>query len=334
MKHRISPAVLRLDRTPTRRLGAFFAICLFGATSVSAQVAVNDLFNRPNGGLGPDWLQIDGSAAISNGGIQGTNPWIFGWSAHTAYGAGYQATVVRADWAIGSPGARVSVIAGVDPNTWQGIEVRIADNTGNSLADRIFFNAAVNAGNWYGGSLFFNLANPLASGQVTLWFTNGGDTANVEIKDHATGATETFSAGGILALPPSGTTVGIGYFGTGMADDFRAWTGAPTGPSFTATAPRIGAPLDLLVTDATANSLVYIGYSLAGNGPTPTPLGNIALSLPYELLGNMPWPADNTGRVHILVQPLPPAFLGLPIHLQALDLAAASLSNAFTATLF
>lgn len=319
----------------TNRIASLILLCLLAATSATpAQVAINDLFNRPNGGLGPDWMQMDGSAAISNNQLQGTNPWLFGWSAHTAYGAGYQSTVIRADWSIGSPGARVSVVAGVDPASWQGIEIRIADNTGNSQADRIFFNAAVNAGNWYGGSQFFNLTNPLASGQVTLWFSNGGDTANVEIKDPVTGATETFSAGGILGNPPSGTTVGIGYFGTGILDDFRAWTGIPTGPSITATAPRVGVPLDLLVTDATPSNPVYIGFSLTGNGPTPTPFGNISLSAPYEIFGNMAWTADSAGRVLIPIQPLPATLINVPIHLQSLDLFSGSLSNAFTASPF
>lgn len=307
---------------------------LLTAMITPAQTAINDMFNRANGGLGLDWTQIDGSAAIVGNQLQGTNPFLFGWSAHTAFGATYATTVIRGDWQLASPGARVSVVAGVDPNTWQGIELRIADNTGNGLADRLFFNAAVNAGNWYGGSLFFNLANPLAAGEVTLWFSNAGDTANVEIRNPVTGTSETFTASGILSNPPTGTTVGIGYSGTGIMDDFRAWTGSPAGPVITATAPRVGSPLDLLVTDASPNGPVYIAYSLAGNGPTPSPFGTIALTFPYDILGNLPFTADTVGRVHVPLAPFPAVMTGVQIHVQSLDVFSTTLSNGFSATLF
>lgn len=313
---------------------AAIALLFISGAAAAQSVAINDMFNRPNGPLGPDWNQIDGSAAIANNQLQGTNPWQFGWSAHTAYGATYQSTVVRARWQLASFGARVSVVAGVNPATWQGIEVRIADNNGNGLADRLFFNAAVNAGNWYGGSLFANITNQTSAGEVTVWFTNAGDTVNVELLDPASGMTETFTASGILGNPPTGTTVGVGYSGTGVIDDFRAWTGTPAGPVITSTAARVNTPLDLLVTEASPNGPIYIGYSLVGNGPTPSPWGTIQLTFPYEVLGMMPFNADGTGRVHIPLAPFPAAMTGLQIHVQSLDVVSTTLSNGFSATLF
>ena len=272
------------------------AFC-FATPLLNGQTAINDVFDRPNSAnLGPDWIEADGDAGIVGNKLQANSPFFFGWCAHTSYNESYADTVVQADWSMnGFGGDRVSVIAGADPNTFEGIEIRIADNNGNGLADRIFFNAAVNAGNWFGGPIFFNLANQIAAGRVTLWFTNNGDTANVTILDPVTQTSETFSASGILSFPPMGTSVGIGYFGNGTCDDFQAYTGDPTGTKLTLTAPRVNAPLTLLVTDAAPFGIVVVALSLVGNTPFSTSIGDIHLSAPITV-GAMAVP-DIHGRI-------------------------------------
>ena len=138
---------------------------------------------------------------------------------------------------------------------------------GDGLADRIWFNAAVNAGAWYTSPSFVNLTTPIASGQATTWFSNGGNTVNIELKDPITLATQTYSASGILASPPTGTRVGIGYFGNGNVDDFRAWTGSPTTPTFTVNPLRVGASATMLMTDTFPAAFVAIGYSTTPRWP-------------------------------------------------------------------
>lgn len=314
---------------PLTGLAALLSLTL----GLPAQVAVNDVFDRAGGTqLGPDWSEIDGDAVINMNRLEGNSPFTFGWSAHTVFAAPYASTVVRADWSMnGGGGDRISLIAGVDPVTWQGIEVRIADNDGNGTADRVFFNAAVNAGNWYGGSTFAILTNQIVAGRATLWFSNGGDTANLEIFDPATGGVEVVSAGGILQNPPTGTAVGLGYFGNGWADDFRAFTGSSTTPCYTLTPPRVGFPASFLLTEATPSSAVILAFSTVGAGPLPTPIGTVALSLPIEILSQS-LPTDASGRLEIALPPLPGFLLGTTLHNQAVDVSSMTLSNGFTVT--
>src|SRR5690349_10151245 len=98
-----------------------------------AQVAVCDLFDRPNSNLlGPDWIEQDSDAKIANNRLEANANFSFGWCSHTAYSAGYANTVVRAKWSTnGGGGDAISLIAGVDTVSWSGIEVRIADNDGD-----------------------------------------------------------------------------------------------------------------------------------------------------------------------------------------------------------
>lgn len=295
-----------------------------------AQRAVHDLFNRANNGsLGPDWTEQDGDSRIQGNQLQANSPFSFGWASHNVFSSSYANTVVRAAWAMnGGGGDSVSLIAGVDPSSWAGIEARISDNNGDGFADRVFFNAAVNAGNWYGGPIFFNIATPLAAGTATLWFTNGGGTANLEIR--GPGSVESFSAGGILAAPPTGTRAGAGYFGNGFIEDYRAWNGSPAGPVFTSSPLRANASAELLVTGALPFSTVFIGLSTAGAGPVPTPLGIVALSDP--ILVSPALAADAAGAVVLPLGTMPPAITGVVIHAQALDAGAPALTNYFTVT--
>lgn len=301
----------------------------FAATALSAQSATNDLFNRSNSGsLGVDWIEQDGDAKIANNKLEGNSPFGFGWCAHSAFSANYANVVVRGDWSMnGFGGDRISLIAGVDPNTWSGIELRIADNNGDGLADRVFFNAAVNAGAWYSSPSFQTVPTPILAGRATMWFTNGGDTVNLELKDAATGLVQTLSSSGILASPPTGTGVGVGYFGNGTLDDFQAWTGAPTGPVFTFTTARANLPATLLVTDMAPNAYMAVAYSMTGTGPFPTPLGNVGLSLPIDILFDAF--ATPTGRVEIPFAAFGP-IAGFTLHTQAVDLTTPALTNFFT----
>jgi hypothetical protein len=294
-----------------------------------AQVATNDLFNRPNGtNLGPDWIEQDGDAQIVSNQLQANSNFTYGWCSHSVYAANYANTVVRANWAMnGGGGDRIALIAGCNTANWSGIEVRIADNDGDGFADRIFFNAAVNAGAWYTSPSFVNMTSIMASGEATMWFTNGGDTVNIRLRDLVTSAIQVYSASGILANPPTGTRVGIGYFGNGTADDFRAWTGSPDSPVYTLTSPRSNGATTLLVTDALPNAGILIAYSGAGAGPIPTPLGIVGLSDPIELF--LQTNADSAGRLEIPFGPLTLS-PGLTVHTQAIDLSALLLTNYFT----
>lgn len=297
---------------------------------VRAQVATHDLFNRSNGtNLGLDWTEIDNDLLIATNALQGNTPFSLAWGHHTNFSAGYAGTVLRCDWSMNGTSANaVSLIAGVNPTTWQGIEVRIADNNGDGLADRIFFNAAVNAGNWYGGSFFQNMTTPLSSGTATIWFSNSGNTVNVAIQNPANGSTQSYTASGISMNPPLGIRVGAGLRGAARMDNFQAWVGTPTGPVFTTPTLRTTTPFELLVKATPASSSVLIGLSLTGSGPLASPLGPIYLSDPIILLG--PFAADGLGTLLLPFSALGPGSSGLTIYAQAVELTTPALTNWFT----
>jgi hypothetical protein len=305
---------------------------VLAALPVSAQVATNDLFNRPNSNsLGADWVEQDGDAKIVNNKLEANSPFTLGWCSHTAFSASYAGVVVRAAWEMNGPGGdAISVISGVDPSSWNGIEVRIADNDGDGAADRIFFNAAVNAGAWYTAGSFVNMTTPMVSGEVTTWFSNGGDTVNVALRDPVSQAIQSYSASGILAGPPTGTGVGIAYRGNARIDDFRAWVGSPAGPSFTLTTIRPTNTFTFLVTEALPFAPIAVGYSTAGAGPIYTPIGVVGLTEPIGIAFEIP--SDASGRLEIVFPPLG-VLAGVPIHLQGLDISAIALTNYFTVTI-
>lgn len=313
------------------KLVKILLLCI-AATPCMAQLAMNDLFDRPDGNnLGADWTEQDGDAKIANNMLQANSPSSFGWSSHNFYNSNYASTVVRAKWAMnGLGGDRISLIAGVDPTNWSGIEVRIADNDGDGLADRVFFNAAVNAGAWFSGASSVTMTAPMASGEATLWFSNNGDTANIALRDLVTNAVQTYARSGILANPPVGGRVGIGYFGDGTVDDFRAWYGSPFGPVYTITAPRVGSSPVMLVTDATPFGHVVLGYSMTGQGPIYTPIGIVGLTEPIYIFWDSN--ADANGRLELPLGPLAGA-VGATVYTQAADLTAPALSNYHTVTL-
>jgi hypothetical protein len=155
--------------------------------------------------------------------LQANAGFSFGWSAHTVFSAPIQNTVARTNFQInGGGGDGLSLIAGANTSSWAAIEARLADNNGDGLAGRLFFNASVNAGTWFGGSLFYDLVVPRVSGVMTLSFSGSGSTANVQIADAGSGNVENFSPSGIPAGFAFGTKAGVGYFGNGRIDDFQA----------------------------------------------------------------------------------------------------------------
>ena len=313
---------------------AILVICSLVPTSLSAQAAVHDRFNRANSAnLGIDWVPQVGAATITNNQVQGNSPFQLGWSTHATYAYSYAETVIRADWAMnGFGGDRVSIVAGVNANTWQGIEARIGDNDGDGLADRVWFNLAINAGNWYGGSFFQNLTSPIPSGTATLYFTNNGDTANLLIENASLAFSQLISSSGILTNPPLGTDIAIGYFNDPMLDNVRAWVGDPTRPAYTMEPARVGTSVSLWVTGCAPVAPAYFALSTAGAGPIPTTIGDVLLSFPITEILTLPTDSNGDGLVPLGI--FPASLTGVTIHTQVLDLATPALSNGFTITGF
>lgn len=78
-----------------------------------------------------------------------------------------------------------------------------------------------------------------------------------------------------------------------------------------------GQQVTLTVTGADPSSLVFLGYSLRGPGPTTTPFGVASLSHPIEQLGR--FVPNALGEVQTATS-VPPTAMGVPVWLQALEL--------------
>ncbi len=288
------------------------------AAPLASQSASDD-FNRANSGtLGPDWSVVEGSFSIESNQAKKNNPWSFGFVYHTGLAGDYALSSQVVEF--GAGGGNISLIAGLDPNTWSAVEARLQDNDGDGAMDRLFFNSAVNAGNWNGSTLWYDLASPTATGTMKLSFLNDGDIALVEITN-AGGGSESFQAGGILAssFPPAGDRLAVGGFGTGTFDNWSAsiqpYSIANLAAGQTATMQLAGMQ---------PGETAIFAYSRTGPGPTLTPYGWVDMSLPIRTVGGGIAGADGVARFDVFV---PAIASGLTIYSQALNVRTTELSN-------
>ena len=81
----------------------------------------------------------------------------------------------------------------------------------------------------------------------------------------------------------------------------------------------------VLVTNATAGGNVLVGYSLRGAGPTTTPFGAVAMTMPITTLPTLA--ADPAG-VASLSATVPVGATGFTLYAQGVDLTSSNLTNA------
>ena len=238
-------------------------------TPLAAQSASDD-FNRPNStNLGSDWVEANGDFEILANQGHSNNPFSFGFMHHSTLTGNYADTVQSVDF-VGTPGGdTLSLIAGLDPLSWGAVEARLQDWDGNGDYDRIIMYSAVNAGTWGGSNVVHFLTTPLATGTMTMSFTNAGDTAEVTLDDGA-GNLQTYTASGInsFAFPITGQNVGVG----GYDATFDNWscTIGPAGPTIalSGTCGQPGSSVDM--SGATANGLCALVWGFSA-GTTAVP---------------------------------------------------------------
>lgn len=300
------------------------------AGSTSAQSASDD-FNRPNAGTpGPDWVVDDGVFEIESNQGKANNRFFLGFMHHATLTGDFADSTQSVDFIMnGFGGDFIGLVAGLNPSTWSAVETKLQDNDGDGLFDRLFFNSAINAGGWDGSSLFFDLATPIASGTMTLSFTNSGDTAVVTI-DSIAGGTETFQGTGInsFTFPVSGDTFGISSFGDSWFDNWSCDIG-PTGPVYSITNLTAGQLATFSVSNLTLGDAVTFAYSLAGAGPTTTPFGVADMSAPINVLASAS--ADVTGVASVGLT-VPSGAAGVTLYTQALVVTTSTLTNSLIET--
>lgn len=241
-----------------------FAILIALAPAVLVADSASDDFNRPDSSnMGPDWSEQEGNTINENNMGKGSSgAWMMGWMYHTGFEGDYADSVQTIDFLANQGSENVALYAGLNPNTWGCVSCKLQDNDMDGWFDRVFFESAINAGNWgtLGVPVWYDLATPIQEGTMTLSFTNGGDTAVCEINGTAN-TPETFTADGILTFPYpiDGTNFGIGHYNYPYFDNWTAELPEPSPVSFTM--------LDLgtSLSDMTADASTFLGYDVNGN---------------------------------------------------------------------
>jgi hypothetical protein len=212
------------------------AVSTVPSTPLSSLVgAWSDNFNRPDAAtLGPDWLPQTGSF-----GIDTNRGWATGsssqWTRHASAASSYANAVASIDFLPkiqGSSLVYVALVFGISSQT-DNVFLKVQDNDSNGFYDRVYFYRGINGSSWTGQTgTSFPLVTPTASGRMTCYFTNNGDTANVDIDNNFDGTVdEHFETNGVLNLAPVlGTGFGIGCFNNPAVDNWSASDGTPTGP--------------------------------------------------------------------------------------------------------
>jgi hypothetical protein len=253
-----------------RTLGTFAVVCL--ASSASAQAPIDatwqngppssmppvvqqqlppnslmtgwsDNFDRPDAGvLGGDWTQQTGSMGIATNRGVGTGT-ANSWAQHnlaTVHATnGLSTAIARVDaLAPTAPGiVYVALIFGTGGAN-DSVFIKVQDNSSAGNYNRMWFYRGINGGGGGGPTASFAIATPFTSARMTAYFTNGGDTAVLEVDTNFDGtAEETFQLSGYLASPPSGNGAGVGSY---RNPHFDNWTfddgGSPAAPTVYCTA--------------------------------------------------------------------------------------------------
>ncbi|MHC4941979.1 MAG: hypothetical protein ACYTG7_03065 [Planctomycetota bacterium] len=205
----------------------FILALLLMAPLAMAQNMASDDFNRPDGtNMGPDWAEMEGNTVIeSNQGKGSSGPWMLGWMYHTNFEGHYADSIQSVEFFANQGSENVRLMSGLNPNTWGCVSVKIQDNDMDGSFDRVFFESAINAGNWgnLGVPVWYDLADQTNEGKMTLYFDNDGDRAVCEIENTASGKTETFTAEGILTFPYpiDGSNFGIGHYNFPYFDNWH-----------------------------------------------------------------------------------------------------------------
>ncbi|MFM7296890.1 MAG: hypothetical protein ACKO4Q_06675 [Planctomycetota bacterium] len=212
---------LSIPRSP---LAALVTLAL--ALPSVAQSVWSDDFNRANGAMGGDWTVQNGTFLISNGRAYSTGG-DHHWAMHNSANANWRNQKVTVDFlprVQGPPLFYVGVLLGARTD-WLGVFLKVQDNNGDGLYDRVFFWNGVNAGSSWGSPSFFNLSQAIPSGRMTAYFTNNGDVANLDIDRNFDGTVdEHFQLAGLLASPLApllASEVGMVSYGSPGIDNFQ-----------------------------------------------------------------------------------------------------------------
>jgi hypothetical protein len=171
----------------------------------------------------------------------------------------------------------------------------------------------------------YSLSDGVSTAEVS---TDGGATWTVVWTDDVlldfTPVTRTVDISAYDGMP----NVQIGFRYTGF--DAHAWwlddvlIDGAGGPSYSIAGLAGGGTATLTVAGATPGGPVLLGYSLAGAGPTMTPLGLVDISAP---ISQLPMLTANASGVASMSTGVPGQATGFTLFTQGADIASGVLTN-------
>ncbi|MBC8405706.1 MAG: hypothetical protein H8E15_10795 [Planctomycetes bacterium] len=305
---------------------AFQPASNLGSGSGSRATSAFDDFNRANStSMGADWTEQTGDIEVLSN--QGHGVTSLSMMTHNGVNDSYDTSTMSAKFDTQGGLVYVAMVAGYS-NISTNVFVKVQDNNSSGDYDRVFFYFGNNGGSWSGNTgYYFDLATPTVSGTMTLSFTGGGDVAQLDIANDASGATETFTCGGLAANAGGlGTGFGVGTYGGCYFDDFTVNGGGGLTLSTTGAA---GGSMTFDVSGATPAGPVAYCYAFGtGSHPAFNPLtGNTIVTglastrFTVAYIGG----ADAAGNSSHTTN-VPGAAAGL-VHVQCVDAVTDGLTN-------
>ena len=177
-----------------------------------------DNFDRPNGvGLGPNWTAQVGNAEILGNRARAQNA--AGTSYLLTYNGVASDTASVDVYVAGTDLAYIALVLGYGGGSNYFIKVQ------NQSGDSFFHNYAFYRGNNSEGGPFSTLGSPFSSGRITASYS--GTAASLAIDSNFDGVSEQFYSYNYSGSAPTGSGIGLGFWGSAQADNF----GIPGGAS-------------------------------------------------------------------------------------------------------
>lgn len=198
---------------PLRALAA--AAMVAASTCGAASQTLFYMFDRPNGGLGPNYATQNGQIVISSGRATVGQ---FPLTPNLVTVNGGNATAASVDVAAAvQPGGfgYVALAFGYVGSPIVSYFIKVQDNNGDGLFDSYGFYTGNNDSS--SSTLFGSLSSPFATGTVQASYS--GTIATLSITSAGGVQTYTRDYGGFF--PPQSLEVGLGLTGTGIADNLR-----------------------------------------------------------------------------------------------------------------